>query len=612
MKMQQRWTGQVLAWVMLMVLTLGAQHAQAAADAAERGTLVGWMELSGELPDGPPPFAWVTEEQAGSTLRSVLKQLRTVAQDDRYRGVVITLNEPQLSLSQIDEIAMAIRAARQAQKQVVVYAEQYNLPMYLLACEADRILLQSHGELHLNGLHAEEIYLAGLFEKLGLQADMEQVGDFKGASEQLMRHGPSDAWNENMDGLLDDLYEQIIERIARGRGMKTADVEKAIAQMMTMTDQDYVSSGLVDALSSHEVKATAAQRFGDAVAWDEDMGIASSSGGPRVDNPFALFSMLFQPRERSTTRQSLALINASGPITSGKSSYGGGLFSGETIGSRTMVEALKKAREDNNIKGVVIRMDSPGGSAIASEMVWQAVRETAEKKPVYMSVGSMAASGGYYIACAADRIYVTPTSIVGSIGVVGGKIVMGGLYEKLGVGVHRRSRGPLGEMYNSVEKFTDEQRKLVRASMQRVYDQFKNRVTLGRGEKIANVEAIAAGRIFTGRQAIANGMADELGGVHDALTAMATALNMDAGSYDIVTLPEPMDMGEFFEQLLGVSGVRGRGPGLTVQVESPLLQAARAALGEQAWRQVQRVGGGLMLLNQEPVLTLMPQVIVVK
>lgn len=604
-----------MAWIWgVMVLTLAVVASPAFAEAdrsAETGTRVGWMELSGRLPDGPPPFAWVTEDQAGTTLRSVLRQLRTVAEDDRYRGLVITLNEPQLSLSQIDEISLAMRTVREKGRQIIVYAEQYDLPSYLLACSADRILLQRQGEVRLFGLGVEEIYLAGLLEKLGLKADMIQVGQFKGADEQFTRREPSEAWSQNMDKLLDDLYSQIIQRIATGRNMTPAEVEKAIARCMTMSDQDYIESGLIDALTDHEVKRAAAQRFGDAVAWDEDMGIASQAG-PKVDNPFALFSMLFQPPKKTTSRQSLALISASGAITSGRSQPGGGLFGGETIGSRTMVEALAKARKDPNIKGVVIRIDSPGGSAIASEMIWQAVRETAKEKPVYLSVGSMAASGGYYIACGADRVYVTPTSIVGSIGVVGGKIVLGGLYEKLGIGVHRRTRGPLGDLFNSVEPFNDEQRVVVREAMQRIYEQFKNRVAHGRGDKIADVEAIAAGRLFTGRQAVDNGMADAIGGLQDAIADLATALNMEPGSYDIVTLPEPMSMGEFFEQLLGMGDVHSPAPGLKVEVASPLLESVRAVVGEQAWRQVQHIGTGLMQLNHEPVLTLMPHAIVVK
>jgi protease-4 len=188
---------------------------------------------------------------------------------------------------------------------------------------------------------------------------------------------------------------------------------------------------------------------------------------------------------------------------------------------------------------------------------------------------------------------------------------MGGLYEKLGVSVYRRSRGPLGDMFNSVEKFDDEQRAVVLASMQRVYEQFKQRVRKGRGAKIPDVEAVAAGRIFTGQQAVASGLADEIGGVNDALSALAVQLELAPGSYDIVTLPPAIGLGEFIEQFFNAS-TRVAAPGLALAGQSPILQTARAVLGERAWAQISRAAVGILQLQSEPVLTLMPSVLIVK
>jgi len=229
------WIG-LLAWMAVWPV----QPVQAQQEAAPESVMVGWVELNGALPDYGPPFAWI-DEQSMLTLRSVLEQLRIVAEDDRYGGVVIALEDAKLSLSQIDEIALALGAVRQQGKHVAVYAEQYDLPTYVLACAADTILLQRKGALFLTGLGTEEIYLADLFGKIGMEADLLQVGEFKGAADPLVRNAPSDAWNQNIDALLDDLYGQIVARIAEGRGLTIEEVEKAIAQCLTMSDEDYVA-----------------------------------------------------------------------------------------------------------------------------------------------------------------------------------------------------------------------------------------------------------------------------------------------------------------------------------------------------------------------------------
>jgi len=182
-------------------------------------------------------------------------------------------------------------------------------------------------------------------------------------------------------------------------------------------------------------------------------------------------------------------------------------MSESTIGSRTMTAALEDALLDDNIKGVVIRLDSPGGSALASEVIWQSVRELKAAKPVYCVIGNMAASGGYYIACATDRIYIQPHSILGSIGVVAGKMTLGGLYDWAGIHVHRRTRGPGGDLFSSVDPFTDEQRELLRDAMTLTYEQFKDRVREGRGDKLPDLDAVDEGMLFTGTQSVANGLA---------------------------------------------------------------------------------------------------------
>ena len=392
---------------------------------------------------------------------------------------------------------------------MLVFAEEGDLKGYLLGCAGDEILLLRKGNLELTGLGVEEMYLAGLLAKVGAKADFLQVGKYKGAEEPLTRVGPSPEWSQNFDNLLDDLYNHIIERIGKARGLKPAEVEKAFADCWTMSDEEYVKRKLIDRLTDRDLVDATETFFGSDFDWDDVL--ASEKGNQNYDNPFALLRMLLQENKTKPKRQSIAVVNAFGEISSGDDGgssddiFGGG----QSIGSRTFEETISDIRDDPLIKGVIVRIDSPGGSALASEVIWQAIRSLAEDKPVYVSVGAMAASGGYYMATAAHEIYVTPSSIVGSIGFVGGKIVLlAGCTKSSASAVHRRSRGPMGDMFNSVEPFTPEQKAALQVAFEHTYAQFEDRVKAGRGKRIKDLSQVDQGRIFTGRQAVENGLAD--------------------------------------------------------------------------------------------------------
>lgn len=573
-------------------------------DENEPGTLVGWMELSGRLREGPPPFVWTTEQDLGTSLRRVIRQLHTVAQRPDYLGVVIYLQNPLMSLSQVDEVTHAIKAVREAGKKVLIFADHYDMRTYLLACSADEILLQRKGMIELPGLGVEEMYLAGLFQKVGLKADMIQVGKFKGADEALTRTDPSEAWNQNIDSLLDNLYEQILDRIGTGRGLTHEQVEALFADCWAMTDEQYVERGVVDELTDRDLIEVTSDQFGDYFEWDDLLDWSSGRSYP--SNPFSLFQMLFQDPSTKLRKRSLALIHASGPIRSGEGQTDGP-FGGDAIGSLSMSRALAEVRDNELIEGAVIRIDSPGGSALASEVIWQAVREVSQDKPVFISIGSMAASGGYYIACAGDEIYVSPSTIVGSIGVVGGKIILGELYDKIGVTIHRRSRGPLGDMFNSVEPFTAEQRQALRSAFDRIYEQFTQRVQIGRGKRVGDMQAVAQGRLFSGHQAVQSGLADQVGGIEVVIADLAKQLGLEDGQYEVVNLPRPQSLSDVLEDLFGASS----NPKMDVQFNT-WTQTAREVLGPRLWESAKPVWSGMLLLRHEPALLLMPAAISIR
>ena len=566
-------------------------------------TTVGWLELSGEMRDTPIPYAWVDGEDAKQTLKGVLGQLQTVAEGKQYRGVVIYLDQVSMSLAQIHAITSAMEAVRASGKRVLTFAAAYDTREYLLASAADLILLQHKGSIDLMGMSVEELYVAGLLEKIGVKADMLQIGKYKGAAEAITSTGPSEAWNENFDSLLTDLYDQVITRLADGRNMSRDEIEAIIRDSWTMTDTQYIRRRVVDRLVARDLVDVTEIEFGDSFTWDDTMGLPSQH--VQAVSPFAMFQMLFQEQSHVTHRPTIAVVHANGPIISGDSSFGDGIFTEDSIGSRTFNQVCGEVVDDENIKGVIFRIDSPGGSALASEIIWQAIRNLSETKPVFVSIGSIAASGGYYIASAGNEIYVGPQSIVGSIGAVSGKLVMGGLYDMVGINIHRRHRGPLGDLFNSVEPFTEAQREVIQGSLDKIYEQFTQRVVLGRGNRLPDIAQVDEGMLFTGRQAVANGMADKIGIASDAIVDLAEQLGLEPGKYDVIDLPQPLSFQEWLSEIFSIrvpSTIRSH----------VVVDTAHRLLGDEAWRSAAHVLEGIMLLRKERILLLMPRVVVVR
>lgn len=591
------------------VLTDENDQTPADEEVAMEANVVGWLELSESLREGPMPFAWVSREEVAPSLSDVLSQLETVAKGEQYLGLVIYLDRPELALSEVNAIMQGIQQIRKQGKRVLVFSDAYSMRDYMLASAADLILLQHKGQLGLHGISVEEMYVAGLLEKIGVQADFVQIGKYKGADEQLMRNGPSEAWNENMDGLLDNLYSQIVEPIAKNRQMSVEEFEGLMAKSWAMSDLEYMRNHLVDRLVSRDLLDVTEVEFGDDFIWDDAMGISSQSG-MNTQSPLAMFSMLFQKPQMQATRPTVAVLHARGMIHSGYSTRGAGAFSDDSIGSRTMVRLLGELRDEENIKAVVLRLNSPGGSALASEVIWQAVRQLGEQKPVFVSIGNLAASGGYYIACGGEQIYVSPQSILGSIGVVGGKLALGGLYEWAGVNVYRRDRGPLADMFNSVDTFTPQQRQLIKKSMEQVYDQFTDRVKIGRGNRIKDIDKVAAGRLFTGSQCVKNGLADKIGNLEQTITAAASAANLPKGTYEVMHWPGPMSLQEFISDLFQAGGAPA--PKLVAPgKDQAMLETFKQIIGPERWAQIRSRLAGLMLLQREPVLAIMPTMLVI-
>lgn len=592
----------IVTWLAFLILVAASTAARAGTDGR-----IGWIVLDGPILEKPSPLAWLIGDEAPQTLRQLTASIEDAAHRDDIPALVIHLKDFQSGFSQVLTIATAVEQVRKAGKSVHVFSENYGPMELLLGAGADEVIIQRGGMVSFPGLYSEELYLADTLSLVGLQADLVQIGDYKGAADQMARSSASEEWSQNIDALLDDLWAQMCERLQHGRGLNDQQWNAALERAWSADAQQAIELGLVDtALDILELKDHVAAQCGtDRVTLD--LGPQSDEFKIDVNNPFAMMAMLMREPDHAPKRPSIAVIHIDGPIVDGESTEGG-LFGGASVGSRTIREALKEVEDEDLIRGLVVRIDSPGGSAIASEIIWQGLRRVAEHKPVFISVGSMAASGGYYIAVGGDRIYVDPASIVGSIGVVGGKMVMGGLFNKIDLGVTPRARGPHAQLMSSTQPWNDAQRAMIREEMTNIYTLFTSRVRQGRGSRV-DLSKIAEGRLFTGRQATRNGMADGVADFDGTIAELAAEVGLESGAYDVMTYPGPLSLPEMLESMLPMLSAPALQHGGAPLVN---IEAIQALVGEAAWESIRDSLNALMLLKDRRVLLVAPRSIVIR
>jgi len=590
--------------VLASILSAWAPARQATAQAS-----VGWIEIEGALADKPSPFGWLMGEPE-PTLLDVVAGIDAAADRDDVDALLLRLREPALTMTQVEEMARAVARVRDAGKPVHLFTEIYGPAELALGAACDEVILQEGGAVSFPGLHVEEMFLADTLAWLGLKMDYVQIGKYKGAEEQLGRSAPSEAWDENISQLLDSLYDAMRAPILAGRGLTERRLDRAMQEAFFASGRRAIDAGLIDAeVDRLDLPAHLEHAYGGAITYRSNL-LPDGRSGPGADalaNPFAIFQLLASEPDTGPTRPTIAVLDIDGPIVDGESQPAG-LLGGASVGSLTIREALKRIEDEPLIKGVVVRINSPGGSAIASESIWLGLRRVAEAKPVWVSVGSMAASGGYYIAVGGEKIYLCPSSIVGSIGVVGGKLVMGGAYQKLSVNVVPRDRGPAAGLMSTLEPWTDSQRELIRERMTETYDLFVSRVQAGRPG--IDIDKTAEGRLFAGQRAIEMGLADEIGGLDDAIRDLAARAGLAEGAYDVMHYPGPKSIQELIEESLGgfglsAPGARGdRGGGLDLAVA-----AMRELVGPRAWPGLRDAMAALWTLRTEPVTLTAPRVL---
>ncbi|MBX9735639.1 MAG: S49 family peptidase [Phycisphaerales bacterium] len=590
---------------------------------------IGFIELDGPInsrrPHTSPFMLGGGKGMHMSQLRAAFKKASDNAD---LKGVVIRIKDAELTRSNIDELGDLMDAFRKTGKKIHVYSENYSTPEMLLACHADEVIIEKGGGVMIPGIYVEEMYLADMLRWVGVTPDFVQVGDYKGASEMMANAKPSEAWNQNINGLLDSMYADMRSTIGTGRKLSAQQVDKALDTAWMASDEDAKRVGLVDSIVDlAELETHLSTAYSGQIEWESDLlpdphkDLAAEMG-----NPFMMFSKLMEKPSYEPKRSTIAVLHIDGAIVDGESTSGG-LMGGEgSVGSRTLRRALQDIESNDKIKGLVVRVDSPGGSAIASEMIWQGIKRVAAgskvgdevnpPKPVFISVGDMAASGGFYCLVAGDRVYVNQSSIVGSIGVVGGKMTLAGVMEKLKINTVSRSRGPRASMFASMTPWTEAEKGLVRQKMTETYDLFTKRVTSGRPG--IDLKQTAEGRLFTGAKAVELKMADQIGTLDDAIGDLASKIGLKDGGYDVMDYPAPKSLQEALEEIMGQFGASAHapgasmiaGPGLGSGIVSTIRATAVELLGPAAGRQITSSLDAMLQMRREPVILTSPRVLI--
>ncbi len=450
-------------------------------------------------------------------LADVLDGLRRAREDDRVTTLIARLGGKAIGLAAVQELRQAVADFAAAGKATVAWADSFgefsaSNVQYYLATAFEKIWLQPSGDLGLTGIAVERVFLRGLLDKAGADFQVAKRHEFKSAAEQLTETGFSAAARQATDRMTESVTEQLVQAIAERRGLSRDKVGELINAGPFLAGRA-LTEGLVDQLGYRdEVYAEARKLAGpDSIVQYLGRYHRGRVVAERVRDTVTRLPGSHEP--------AVALIYATGPIRRGRS--GRGPLSGSSMGSDTIAAAIRTAARDQQVRAIVLRVNSPGGSYVASDTIWrEVVRARAAGKPVVASMGDVAASGGYYIAMAADQIVAQPGTITGSIGVLTGKPVLGEALRRAGVSSDLVSHGAHAAMFSQLRPFSPEEWALVNDWLDHIYADFTSKVAAGRGMTPEQLHEVARGRVWTGADALAHGLVDELGGLGRA-TAVA-------------------------------------------------------------------------------------------
>jgi protease-4 len=536
--------GVILAGVVLSILSLITvvgmlTSSDTETTVKENSMLV--LDLRGELAersDDNPFSAYLGSAYETQGLDDILSAIRKAKENEHIKGIYIEDNGMTAAFASREEIRAALADFKESGKWIVAYSDNYTQGNYYLASVADKVIANPQGTLGWHGLATELMFYTDLMKKVGVEAQVFKVGTYKSAVEPYINTQMSDANRQQVTEMLTSIWDKMTADVSASRGIPVDSLNALADRFMDMAPaEDYVASGLADTLL-----------YKDGV-----LDLLRQMSGREEDESLTRYTVEEMKNVKRNVPKDkagniIAVYYAYGEIAQTQDGASS-MSSSEGIYSDQMTTDLRRLREDDDVKAVVLRVNSPGGSAYASEQIWREVQLLKEKKPVIVSMGDYAASGGYYISCAASHIVADPTTLTGSIGIFGVFPNAEGLLQgKLGLhfdGVKTNKLADAGGLYRPV---TDEEGALIQQYINKGYALFVKRVADGRGKTTAEIEQIAEGRVWTGEAALQNGLVDELGGLDKAMEAAVKAANVEG--YSVVSYPEPASL---FASLMDVA-----------------------------------------------------------
>lgn len=525
------------------------------------------LEVGGDLAEtAPNDVVSYFQGPRNPTVRTFIDTLHKAKADSRVQAVLLKptgFSSPYWG--KVQELRDAVADFRSSGKPVYAYLEYADDRNYYLATAADRIILMPSATLDLKGIATYALFLRGTFDKIGVVPDMHHIGAYKTAVNQYTEKTYTPTHKEMDESLNRDLFEQIVTGVAQARKKTDAEV-RALIDDGPFLAEEAVKAGLVDELV-YEDQAT------ETLKQNGGRTLATVDGALYARTPATSLGLGKGPR--------IAVIYASGAIVDGTGGFDP--LNGETLGSDSLRDAIRAARKDPSVKAIVLRVDSPGGSATASDAIWHELvvaRDEKPDRPLIVSMSDLAASGGYYIAMPGQVIVAQPATLTGSIGIFGGKLVTGGVYEKLGAHIESTSIGRNAEMFSPVRPFNESELAKVEAQLSSFYRGFVAKAAQSRKMTTVQLEALAQGRVWTGQQARANGLVDELGGLDRAVAIAKERAKIDPkASVELVSYPRAKGFVELLSERFGGNSEAAVSQWLAANLSADELAAVRAVRG---------------------------------
>lgn len=488
------------------------------------------QELEDRTNDNPFENFDFTSMQSRSQigLNDILNNLKKAAADPHIKGIYLDLSGSLGGMASAEEFRNGLIEFKKSEKFILAYSDFYTQGNYYVASVADEIWVHPEGVVDFRGISTQLPFLKGMFEKLEIEPQVIRHGKFKSAIEPFVLDKMSDENREQIAKVFDSFWNHMVSEVAFARKISEEELKAIANEMKIQTAEDALKMKMTDKIGyKDEFLAVLMERTNKSAA--KDLKMVSMSKYTKAPE---------QGPEKEFTRDKIAVIYASGDIVGGKGAS-------DQIGSESLSETIRKAREDEKVKAVVLRVNSPGGDALASDVIWREVVLTKKEKPVIVSMGDLAASGGYYISCGADVIIAQPNTVTGSIGVFGLIFNVGEMMKnKAGITFDGYKTGTFADLGNMTRPLNDAERAIIQNSVERVYTTFTGKVSEGRKMTVAMVDSVGQGRVWSGVDALSLGLVDTLGGLEDAIAMAAKKAKLD--NYRISELPEKKDPFEQF------------------------------------------------------------------